>query len=456
MPTPAWKNNVLEMIGNTPIVRLQRVLDGTPGELYAKCEFLNPGGSVKDRIGRSMIEAAERSGRLKPGGTIIEATSGNTGVGLALAAAVKGYKTIFVMPDKMSEEKRQTLRAFGAKVVITPTAVDHDSPESYYSVAARLEREIPNSIFLDQYSNRANVDAHYTQTGPEIWAQTGGDFDALVVGMGTCGTITGTGRFLKEKKPSIRVIGVDPVGSVLKELYETGKHGEGGSYVVEGIGKDSLPEIADFSVIDEVISVEDRESFLMTRRLLTEEGIYAGGSCGSAVVGALKYLRSRPKPERVLVILPDSGNRYLSKIFNDAWMIEMGYYDRSEQSTLGTAAKVLGKVAGLPSVAPAATLEAAREVARAGRSRVVAVRTDGLGYDTLVGVLAGRTLETASKDERAEAHASRAVAFLEEDDTVEKARAAICAGKTALVFEGGAPKYAFDADDIDAFLRKDA
>ncbi len=450
MANPVWKNNVLEAIGNTPLVRLNRVMDGVHGELYAKCEFMNPGGSVKDRIGRSMVEAAERSGKLKPGGTIIEATSGNTGVGLALAAAIKGYKTILVMPDKMSEEKRQNLRAVGAKVVITPTAVDHDSPESYYSVASRLEREIPNSFFIDQYSNRANVDEHYTRTGPEIWAQTGGDFDAIVIGMGTCGTISGVGKFLKEKKPSIRVVGVDPVGSLLKGLHDTGTHGEAGSYVVEGIGKDLLPEICDMKVIDEVVATEDRESFLMTRRMLAEEGLFAGGSCGAAVVGALKYLKSRPKPERVLVILPDSGNRYLSKVYSDRWMIDMGYYERSGKTTLGTAASVLKKPSGVPTVAPTVSVFEARAAQRGGR--IVAVRQEGIGFASLVGVLAGKTLSDGGGAELAGNVASKAVAFFQEDDTLDQARIAIDSGKVALVFEGGAPKYAFDAEDLRKFF----
>lgn len=322
-------DDIISTIGQTPLVRLNSVGRDLRCSLLAKVEFFNPGGSVKDRIGPPIITNAERSGALKPGGTIVEATSGNTGVGLAIAAAVKGYRTIFVMPDKMSQEKIQLLRAFGARVVVTPTAVEPEDPRSYYSVAERLVEETPNAILADQYRNPINPQAHYESTGPEIWAQTQGKITHFVAGMGTGGTITGVGRYLKEKNPDIEIIGVDPVGSILYDLYR-GEQTEAETYKVEGIGEDFLPDTTDLSVVDEIVQVSDRDSFLVTRRLVREEGIFCGGSCGSAVWGALHYAREHELgPEAVVVvILPDSGSRYLSKIFNDDWMRENGFLER--------------------------------------------------------------------------------------------------------------------------------
>ncbi len=318
--------NILSVIGHTPLVKLNHVTRGIKATVLAKLEFLNPGGSVKDRIGIAMIEAAEREGKLRPGGTIVEATSGNTGAGLALAAAVKGYRCIFVMPDKMSEEKVRLLRAFGARVIVTPTAVEPDDPRSYYSVSKRLVEETPNSILAGQYWNPANPAAHYQTTGPEIWEQTGGIIDYLVCGMGTGGTITGTGMYLKEQNPEIKVIGVDPVGSLLYDTFKAGGKTPPGAfpkvYKIEGIGEDFLPTTLDFSCVDDVIQVGDRDSFLMTRRLVREEGIFCGGSSGTAMVAALQIARPLPAGKTVVVILPDSGSRYLSKIFNDDWMRE--------------------------------------------------------------------------------------------------------------------------------------
>ncbi|GAB4482499.1 MAG: cystathionine beta-synthase [Anaerolineae bacterium] len=322
--------NVLGTLGSTPLVRLNRVKDGLEADLVAKVEFFNPGGSVKDRIGLAIIEDAERSGKLKPGGTIVEATSGNTGVGLAIAAAIKGYRTVFVMPDKMSREKIQVLRAFSSRVVITPTAVEPDDPRSYYSVARQIVASTPNSILANQYHNPVNPQAHYETTGPEIWQQTGGRVDVFVAGMGTGGTISGAGRYLKEQNPAIQIVGVDPEGSILHDYFHTGQIGEAHTYRVEGIGEDFLPGTTDFSVIDDIVRVTDQESFFMTRRLVREEGLFVGGSCGAAVVGALKYMRSHQlgRDQRVVVLLPDSGTRYLSKVFDDDWMRENGFFTR--------------------------------------------------------------------------------------------------------------------------------
>ncbi|MBI5622728.1 MAG: cystathionine beta-synthase [Elusimicrobia bacterium] len=310
--------DILSAIGRTPLVRLNRVTDGLPVTLLAKVEPMNPGGSVKDRIGVAMIEDAEKKGLLKKGGTVIEATAGNTGVGLALAAAVKGYRCVFVMPDKMSEDKVTLLKAYGAEVVITPTAVPPDSPESYNGVADRLGREIPGAWRANQFSNPCNPSAHYRTTGPEIWEDTDGKVDVFVAGMGTGGTISGTGRFLKEKKPSIVVVGADPEGSILSG---DAPH----SYRVEGVGEDFIPKTFDRQAVDDMVRVPDKESFLMARRLAREEGILAGGSAGMAVAAAVRYARRLEPGRTVVVLLPDTGRNYLSKIFSDRWMQEFGY-----------------------------------------------------------------------------------------------------------------------------------
>ena len=326
-----YYNNIVETIGNTPLVKLNAVTSELPCPILAKVEFFNPGGSVKDRIGWTIIEDAEHSGQLKSGGTIVEATSGNTGVGLAIAAAIKGYRCIFVMPDKMSQEKILLLRAFGARVVVTPTAVEPDDPRSYYSVANRLVEETPNAVLANQYHNPVNPQTHYESTGPELWRQTRGRITHFVAGMGTGGTITGVGRYLKERNPHVKIVGVDPIGSILYELHRSGQTVKAESYKVEGIGEDFLPSTTDLSVIDHIVQVTDRESLMMTRRLVREEGIFCGGSCGSAVIGAIKYAHEqRLGPEDVVVVLlPDSGSRYLSKVFDDDWMRENGFLERA-------------------------------------------------------------------------------------------------------------------------------
>ncbi|GAB4511687.1 MAG: cystathionine beta-synthase [Anaerolineae bacterium] len=337
--TPEIHDNILGTMGNTPLVRMNRIARGVRAQLIAKVEFFNPGGSVKDRIGITIIEDAEQRGLLKPGGTVVEATSGNTGVGLAIAAILKGYKTVFVMPDKMSEEKIRVLRAYGARVVVTPTNVEPDDPRSYYKVAERIVAETPNSILANQYHNPVNPQTHVDTTGPEIWRQTGGQIDVFVTGMGTGGTITGVGRYLKSMNPKIQIVGVDPVGSILYDYFYTGKMTEAESYKTEGIGEDFIPSNYDFSVIDDMVRVSDKEAMLMTRRLVREEGIFAGGSCGAAVAGALRYISDRNLgPDKmVVVLLPDSGSRYLSKIFDDNWMRENQFLDSEwADSTIST------------------------------------------------------------------------------------------------------------------------
>lgn len=323
-------NDLSQAIGNTPLIRLSRLDRDLPCPLYAKVEFFNPGGSVKDRIGINIIEEAEKSGRLIPGGTVVEATSGNTGVGLAIICALRGYKAVFVMPDKMSQEKIQLLRAFGARVVITPTAVEPDDPRSYYKVAERIVKDTPNSILANQYHNPENPRSHYLTTGPEIWNQTNGKVTAVVIGMGTGGTISGVGKYLKEKNPEIRIIGVDPVGSILLEIWEAGSVPDDAmaeTYKVEGIGEDFLPSTLDLSVIDEVIRISDKESFLWARRLVRREGIFAGGSTGTAVAAAVKFARFLTPDDLVVVIIPDTGSRYLSKFYDDKWMRENGFME---------------------------------------------------------------------------------------------------------------------------------
>jgi cystathionine beta-synthase len=323
------KESILDAVGDTPLVRLSRLGRSLKPQLVAKVEALNPGGSIKDRAAIALIEAAERDGNLKPGGTIVEPTSGNTGTGLAIAASLKGYRVIAVMPDKMSKEKIDLLRAYGAEVVVAPTEVPPDSPESYYRVADRLSQEIPGAFQPNQYRNMANPEAHYRTTGPELWRQSGGQITHLVAGVGTGGTITGVGRYLREQSADVQIIGADPVGSIYSS-------DEVKPYLVEGVGEDFWPETFDPSIVDRYITVSDKDSFLWTRRLAETEGILAGGSCGLALYAGYQVAREIDDPAAmVAVILPDGGRSYLSKIFNDAWMRQYGFLERDTELTVG-------------------------------------------------------------------------------------------------------------------------
>lgn len=322
--------SIIDAVGNTPIVQLQHIYKGL-GSMLAKVEYMNPGNSVKDRIAIKMIEDAEKKGLLKPGGTIIEGTSGNTGMGLALVAIAKGYKCIFTTTDKQSQSKIDILRAVGAEVLVCPTNVEPEDPQSYYSVAKRLSSELSNSFYPNQYDNKSNLLAHYETTGPEIWEQTEGAITHYVAGMGTGGTISGVGKFLKEQNPDIKVIGIDSFGSVYKKYFETGEFdkNEIKPYMTEGIGEDIIPGTIDFRYVDQVIQVSDKESALRTRELASKEGLFIGWSCGAAVEGALEYLKSHPLSanDTMVVILPDSGTRYLNKVYNDDWMKEQGFLE---------------------------------------------------------------------------------------------------------------------------------
>ncbi|GAA3201475.1 cystathionine beta-synthase [Dactylosporangium siamense] len=336
-----YYDNVVELVGNTPLVRLRNVTSGISATVLAKVEYLNPGGSVKDRIALRMVEEAEKAGLLKPGGTIVEPTSGNTGVGLALVAQLRGYRCVFVCPDKVSEDKQNVMRAYGAEVVVCPTAVAPEDPRSYYNVSDRLARDIPGAWKPDQYANPANPRSHYETTGPEVWDQTAGKVTHFVAGVGTGGTISGVGRYLKEVSGgAVRIVGADPEGSVYSG-------GTGRPYLVEGVGEDFWPTTYDRDVCDEIVEVSDKESFELTRRLAREEGLLVGGSCGMAVAAALKVARAAGPDDVVVVLLPDGGRGYLSKIFNDGWMARYGFLRTAAE--LPTVADVLvGKDGGLP------------------------------------------------------------------------------------------------------------
>lgn len=353
-------DRITDTIGNTPLVKLPKVMANARCLVLAKLELSNPGGSVKDRIAQAMIEDAEQKGRLKPGGTIIEPTSGNTGLGLAMVAAIKGYRAVFTIPDKMSREKLDLLKALGARVVVTPTAVPPDHPESYYKVAERIHRETPNSILPNQYSNPANPEAHYKTTGPEIWRDTDGKVTHFVCGMGTGGTISGVGKYLKEQNPKVKIIGVDPLGSVLKDYFYRKDIIKPHTYKIEGIGEDFIPEATWFDYIDEIVKIGDKEAYLMTRRIAREEGILAGSSSGAAVAAAQRISEGL-RPEDVLVVLlADTGERYLSKAHNEEWLKEQGFLEEPVAPLMSILGRKQG--AGFPSVI---TVDVAEKVGEA-------------------------------------------------------------------------------------------
>src|SRR6266571_8182163 len=332
-------NNILEAIGHTPLVKLNRIARGSKADVYAKCDYLNPGGRVKDRIAVTMIEVAERKVWLKPCGTIVECTSGNTGMGLALVAVIKGYKAIFTMTDKQSKEKVDLLKALGAEVIVCPTAVPVDDPRSYHQVVEKLAHDIPNAYHPNQYSHPANPECHYRTTGPELWEDSEGRITHFVIGMGTGGTVTGVGRYLKEKNPDVKIIGVDPAGSILYDFFHHGVVSKHEPYKTEGIGEDFFPTTLDFSVIDDMVRVTDKDSFLWARRLARTEGIFAGGSSGTAIAGAMQIAPALGETDLIVVFIADTGMRYLSKIYNDEWMKDNRYL---EPSVPLTASDVIG------------------------------------------------------------------------------------------------------------------
>jgi cystathionine beta-synthase len=352
-------NNILEAVGHTPLVRLNRINKDLKPQMYVKAEFTNPGGSVKDRIGITMIDDAEKRGLLKPGGTIIEGTSGNTGMGLALVAAVRGYKCVFTTTDKQSKEKVDLLKALGAEVIVCPTAVEPEDPRSYYSVAQKLAREIPNSYYPNQYDNPMNPEAHYRTTGPEIWEDSEGKITHFVCGLGTGGTISGAGKYLKEKNPAVKIVGVDPYGSLYYDFVKTGTAIKAKTYVVEGIGEDFFPTTMNLKILDDIIQVNDEECFVVARRLAKLEGLFTGGSGGGCMSGAIRLAKSLGPNDFVVVLLPDTGMRYLSKVYNDEWMRERGYVDAAMHITAAEVVKAKhasGKVRELVTARPYQTV----------------------------------------------------------------------------------------------------
>ncbi|MDQ1645663.1 MAG: cystathionine beta-synthase [Cryptosporangiaceae bacterium] len=448
-----YYDSLVELFGNTPLVRLRSVTDGIAATVLAKVEYFNPGGSVKDRIAVGMIEAAERSGALKPGGTIVEPTSGNTGVGLAIVAQTKGYKCIFVCPDKVSQDKINVLRAYGAEVVVCPTAVAPEHPDSYYNVSDRLVRDTPDAWKPDQYSNPEGPAAHYATTGPEIWADTDGRVTHFVTGIGTGGTITGTGRYLKDQG-SVRVIGADPEGSVYSG-------GTGRPYLVEGVGEDFWPTAYDPSVPDEIIAVSDKDSFEMTRRLAREEGLLVGGSCGMAVVAALDVARRAGPDDIVVVLLPDSGRGYLSKIFNDDWMADFGFLHTSGETLVGDVLKrKSGSMPPLVHVHPNETVREAIDVLREyGVSQVPVVKAEPpvMSAEVIGSVVERDLLDAlfsggASLADALEKHMSAPLPSIGAGEPVSAAMHALEKAGAAVVLDDGKPVGVVTRQDLLAYL----
>jgi cystathionine beta-synthase len=448
-------DSFLDAMGNTPLVRLRRVTAGVQPTILAKLEMLNPGGSVKDRIGLRMIEAAERAGHLKPGGTIVEPTSGNTGHGLAIAAAIRGYKCIFVMPDKMSQEKVALLRAYGAEVIITPTAVAPESPESYYRVADRLTEEIPGAFQPNQYFNQENPAAHYETTGPEIWEQTDGRITAFVAGVGTGGTITGTGRYLKEKNPDILVVGADPEGSLFSAPDEPAR-----PYLVEGIGEDFWPETFDPKVVDRYVRVSDRDSFLTARAITRREGILVGGSSGTALHAALVVAKELPKDAVVVVIFPDTGRNYLSKLFSDTWLLQYGFIERAQPIRVDEVLEAKhGELPELITVSAHDKVRQAVDVLQEhGISQAPVVREDSADVAAFVGSIRERELlDRVFRDpDSLQADVAEVmgppIPLVEHDDPVEVAFSALQDAPAVLVAKGGRVEGVLTRSDLLEFL----
>jgi cystathionine beta-synthase len=453
-----YAESLVDLVGNTPLVRLTRVSAGLAPLVLAKVESLNPGGSVKDRIALAMIEAAEASGELRPGGTIVEPTSGNTGVGLAIVASQKGYHCIFVMPDKMSAEKIAVLRAYGAEVVVCPTAVAPEHPDSYYSTAKRLTETTPNGWSPNQYANVNNPRAHYESTGPEIWRQTDGKVTHFVAGIGTGGTISGVARYLKERNPSVTIIGADPEGSVYSG-------GSGRPYLVEGVGEDFWPATYDASMVDRVEPVSDRDAFVMTRRLAREEGLLVGGSCGLAVVAALRVAQELGPDDVLVVLLPDSGRGYLSKIFNDDWMADYGFLS-SEKTVVRVADVLAGKGLQMPEfvhVHPEETVRQAIDILREyGVSQMPVVRQEPplMAAEVVGSVVEAQLLDAlvnsrASLDDPLEKHLSASLPIIGSGEPVAEALAALKKADAVVVLDSGKPVGLLTRQDLLGFLASD-
>ncbi|HEY3174149.1 MAG TPA: pyridoxal-phosphate dependent enzyme [Candidatus Polarisedimenticolia bacterium] len=451
---PNMFEDVITLIGNTPIVRLNRIRPETGALLYAKLEYMNPGSSIKDRIAVQMVVDAEAGGKLKPGGTIVECTSGNTGMGLAMVGAVKGYRTILVMPDKVSNEKIKALRAFGARVITTPTAVSPDDPRSYYSVARRISEETPNCFFANQYQNESNPLAHERTTGPEIWEQMGDSLDAVVIATGTGGTISGVGRVLKKHKASIRMICVDPIGSIFYEYWRTGIVPDlFKTYKVEGFGEDFLPGTIDFKFIDEVVQVSDRECFLTARELTRKEGLFTGGSGGGAVAGALKWAKTHPEAKTILILLPDSGSRYLSKVYDDQWLKENSFLD--DESRMGRVSDLLThKPRNLVTASPSDGVQSIISLMKAhGISQIPLVDGNTLfGMITEVRLLQTMLDDPANVDRPVKELAEQSYSLVAPDTPVSRLSQIFSDGNVAIVLDAERPTAVITKIDLIDYL----